>query len=75
MSPLERSSMNVGRSLVDIGQTVGGAINRSNQESQQEQEQGDIEAFMRQAMSGDQVALQELMIKSPQAARMVAEHI
>jgi len=75
MSPLERSSMNIGRSLVDIGQTVGGAIQQSRQEDQQAQEQGDIEAFMRQAMSGDPVALEELMIKSPQAAQMVAQHL
>jgi len=75
MSPLERSSMNIGRSLVDIGRTVGGAIQQSRQEGQQAQEQGDIEAFMRQAMSGDPVALEELMIKSPQAAQMVAQHL
>ena len=75
MSPLERSSMNIGSSLMDIGQKVGGAIQRSNQQAKQEQEQGDIEAFMRQAMTGDSVALEELMIKSPPAARMVAEHI
>ncbi len=67
--------MNIGSSLMDIGQKVGGAIQRSNQQAQQEQEQGDIEAFMRQAMDGDPVALKELMIKSPPAARMVAEHI
>lgn len=71
MSPLERSSMNIGRSLVNIGQTVTDSMQRS----QQEQEQGDIEAFMRQAMDGDPVAMKELMVKSPQAARMVAEHI
>ena len=75
MSPLERSSMNIGRSLMDIGQTVGSAFQRSNQEQQQQESQEDIEAFMRQAMTGDPVALEELMIKSPQAARMVAEHI
>lgn len=75
MSPLERSSMNIGSSLMDIGQKLGGAIQRSNQELQQAQSQGDIEAFMRQAMSGDPVALEELMIKSPQAAQMVAQHL
>lgn len=75
MSPLERSSMNIGQSLVDIGRTVGGAIQQSQQREQQAQSQGDIEAFMRQAMSGDQAALEELMIKSPPAARMVAEHL
>ena len=41
----------------------------------QQQQQGDIEAFMRQAMSGDPVALEELMIKSPKAAQMVAQHL
>jgi len=75
MSPLERSSMNIGSSLMDIGQKVGGAIQRSNQQEQQEQSQQDIEAFMRQAMSGDPVALEELMVKSPQAAQMVAQHL
>jgi len=75
MSPLERSSMRIGSSLMDIGNKVGGAIQRSGQQAQQQQEQGDIEAFMRQAMDGDPVALKELMVKSPQAARMVAEHI
>jgi limonene-1,2-epoxide hydrolase len=75
MSPLERSSMSIGRSLVDIGRTVGGAIQDSRQQSQQQQQQGDIEAFMRQAMDGDPVALEELMIKSPQAAQMVAQHL
>jgi len=38
MSPLERSSMNIGRSLVDIGQAVGGAI----QQSKQKEQQGDV---------------------------------
>ena len=71
MSPLERSSMNIGRSLMGVGQTIAD----SRQQSQQDQEQGDIEAFMRQAMSGDQRALEELMVKSPQAAQMVAQHI
>ena len=75
MSPLERSSRNIGQSLVNIGQNVGSAIQRSDQQQQQQQEQGDIEAFMRQAMSGDPVAFKELMIKSPQAAQMVAQHI
>lgn len=75
MSPLERSSMNIGRSLADIGQTIGGAIQRSNQQEQQQQEQGDIEAFMRQAMGGDPVALKELQVKSPQAAQQVTEYI
>ena len=75
MSPLERSSRGIGQSLMDIGQTVGNTIQSSNQQAQQEQEQGDVEAFMRQAMDGDPVAFKELMIKSPQAARMVAEHI
>ncbi len=75
MSPLERSSRGIGQSLMNIGQTVGNTIQSSNQKAQQEQEKGDVEAFMRQAMDGDPVAFKELMIKSPQAARMVAEHI
>ena len=75
MSPLERSSMNIGSSLMDIGQKVGGAMQRSSQQGQQERSQQDVEAFMRQAMSGDPVALEELMIKSPQAAQMVAQHL
>lgn len=71
MSPLERSSMNIGRSLMNIGQAVADV----RQQDQQAQQQGDIEAFMRQAMDGDEVALKELMVKSPQAAQMVAQHI
>lgn len=75
MSPLNRSAVNVGRALVDIGQTVGSAIQQSRQRSIQEQEQGDVEAFMRQAMSGDPVAFEELMVKSPQAANQVAQYL
>ena len=75
MSPLERSSRTIGSSLMDIGQKVGGAIQRSSQQDQQQQSQQDVEAFMRQAISGDPVALEELMIKSPQAAQMVAQHL
>ena len=62
MSPLNRSAVNVGRALVDIGQNVGSAIQQSRQRSIQEQEQGDVEAFMRQAMSGDPTAFKELMV-------------
>ena len=75
MSPLNRSAVNVGRALVDIGQNVGSAIQQSRQRSIQEQEQGDVEAFMRQAMSGDPVAFEELMVKSPQAANQVAQYL
>ena len=75
MSPLERSSRVVGQSLVDIGQNVGSAIQKSRQRSIQEQEQGDVEAFMRQAMSGDPTAFKELMVKSPQAANQVAQYL
>jgi len=71
MSPLERSSMNIGSALVDVGRS----INQGVQQSQQQQQQGDIEAFMRQAMDGDPVALKELMVKSPQAAQQVAQYI
>ena len=75
MTPLERSSMNIGRSLMGVGQTIADSRLRSQQQEAQQQEQGDIEAFMRQAMSGDQRALEELMIKSPQAAQQVAQYI
>ena len=75
MSPLNRSAVNVGRALVDIGQNVGSAIQQSRQRSIQEQEQGDVEAFMRQAMSGDPTAFKELMVKSPQAASQVAQYL
>ena len=75
MSPLERSSQNIGRTLIDAGKSGAAAIRGNQQYRQQQQEQGDIEAFMRQAMDGDQVALKELMVKSPQAAQMVAQHI
>ena len=75
MSPLERSSMRIGSSLMDIGNKVGGAIQRSGQQAQQAQSQGEAEGLMRQAIGGDPEAFKELMVKSPQAARMVAEHI
>ena len=75
MSPLERSSRNIGQSLVDIGQTVGTAIQQSRQRDIQQQEQGDIEAFMQQAMSGDPSALKELMVKSPQAYQQVTQYL
>jgi hypothetical protein len=71
MSPLERSTVRIGQSLTSMGENIMGA----SQEREQQQEQGDVEAFMRQAMDGDPVAFKELMVKSPQAARMVAEHI
>jgi hypothetical protein len=71
MSPLERSTVRIGQSLTSAGENIMGA----SQEREQQQEQGDVEAFMRQAMDGDPVAFKELMVKSPQAARMVAEHI
>ena len=50
MSPLERSSMNIGSTLVNMGQAIGGAIQSNQQQQTQQQEQGDIEDFMRQAM-------------------------
>lgn len=75
MSPLERSSRNIGQSLVNIGQTVGNTIQQSRQRDIQQQEQGDIEAFMHQALSGDPAALKELMIKSPQAYQQVTQHL
>ena len=75
MSPLERSSMSVGNALSGVGQVIGDRLAANKQQAEQKQEQGDIEAFMRQAMSGDPVAFKELMIKSPQAAQMVAQHI
>ena len=75
MSPLERSSMNVGRTLSGVGQVIGDRLAANKRQAVQKQEQGDVEAFMRRAMSGDPVAFKELMIKSPQAAQMVAQHI
>jgi len=75
MSPLNRSSRNIGQSLVNIGQTVGTAIGQSRQRDIQQQEQGDIEAFMQQAMSGDPSALKELMVKSPQAYQQVTQYL
>lgn len=71
MSPLERSTMRIGSSLTNAGQN----ILDSRQQSNQQQQQGDVEALMRQAIDGDPVAIKELMVKSPQAAQMVAEHI
>ena len=75
MSPLTRSSMNIGSAISDIGQSIGQGIQQRQLKAEQEQEQGDIEALMRQAMSGDPVALKELMIKSPQAAQQVAQYL
>lgn len=75
MSPLERSSMSVKNALSGVGQVIGDRLAANKQQAEQKQEQGDIEAFMRQAMSGDPAAFESLMVKSPQAARMVAEHL
>jgi len=71
MSPLERSSMRIGSSLVDIGNKVGGAIQRSGQQAQQ----GEAEDLMRRALGGDPEAFKELTVKSPQAAMQAAEYI
>jgi len=71
MSPLERSSMNIGSSLVDIGNKVGGAIQRSGQQAQQ----GEAEDLMRRALGGDPEAFKELTVKSPQAAMQAAEYL
>ena len=75
MSPLTRSSMNIGSALSGIGQAIGQGIQQRQLKADQEQEQGDIEAFMRQAISGDPIALEELMVKSPQAAQQVAQYL
>ena len=75
MSPLERSSANVGNSFLGIGSQLGGAIQRKNELARQQESQEQVEGFMRQAMSGDPVAFEELMVKSPRAAQMVAEHL
>ena len=71
MSPLERSSMRIGSSLMDIGNKVGGAIQRSGQQVQQ----GEAEELMRKALSGDPEAFKELMVKSPQGAMQAAEYL
>ena len=71
MTPLERSSMNIGSSLVDIGNKVGGAIQRSGQQAQQ----GEAEDLMRRALGGDPEAFKELTVKSPQAAMQAAEYL
>lgn len=67
MSPLERSSMNIGRTLVDIGNSFA----QQRQQAQKQQQQGDIDAFTQQAISGDPRALEELMSRDPQRAQMV----
>ncbi len=71
MSPLERSTLRIGSALTDMGE----GITQIREEKKQQQEQGDIEAFLRQALDGDPVALKELMVKSPQAAQMAANYI
>lgn len=71
MSPLERSSMSIGQALSNAGGAIAGGINQYKQE----QSQGEAEALIKQAMSGDPAALQDLYAKSPQAGQMVAEQL
>jgi hypothetical protein len=71
MAPLERSSMGIGSSLVDIGK----AISYSRQDSQQQAQQGEAEDLMRRALGGDPEAFKELTVKSPQAAMQAAEYL
>lgn len=75
MSPLERSSMNIGNSLASAGKSIGDSFYRDNQEAKQQDTEQQVQDLLQRAMSGDQQALQELMVKSPQAARMVAEQL
>lgn len=71
MSPLERSSMNVGRAIDNVGKQIGGIV----QQQQQQQSSEDIDNLVRRAISGDAASLEELMVKSPQAAQMAAQYI
>ena len=69
LSPLERSSQFAAQGLGNIGNTIADAM----ESRKQDQAQGDIEAFMTQALTGDPVALRELMVKSPEHAQYVAQ--
>lgn len=71
MSPLERGSARIGQGLVSVGRAIGDSMQRSRQEDSQQE----AEALMNQALGGDPEAFQQLMVKSPPAARMVAEHL
>lgn len=75
MSPLERSSMNIGQSLTNAGQSIGQSMLRSQQEQKQQDSEEQVQALLQQAMSGDPQAFQQLMTKSPQAAQMVAQQL
>lgn len=71
MSPLINSSMNTGRSIANIGQIAGNAIQRS----QQQDVQASVNDLASRAMSGDPQAFQQLMTQSPQDAQKVAQYL
>ncbi|QDP67496.1 MAG: hypothetical protein Unbinned5350contig1004_3 [Prokaryotic dsDNA virus sp.] len=79
MSPLERSSRYIGQSLANAGQSIGGALidreSRMTQAQQGQDNEEQVQDLVQRSMNGDPQALQELMSKSPQAARMVAEQL
>ena len=71
MSPLERSSRFAAQGINQIGGNIADSINANKLE----QQQGDLEAFTAQALSGDPVALKELMVRDPQRAQYVAQQL
>lgn len=79
MSPLERSSRYIGQSLANAGQSIGGALidrqGRITQAQQGQDSEEQVQDLLQRSMLGDSQAFQELMAKSPQAARMVAEQL
>lgn len=71
MSPLERSSFNVGTALADAGRGIA----QIKKDIDQKEESDQIESMMQNALSGDVDSLKMLMAKSPQAAQMAAQYI
>ena len=71
MSPLERSSRFAAQGINQIGGNIADSINTNKLE----QQQGDLEAFTAQALSGDPVALKELMVRDPERAQYVAQQL
>ena len=71
MSPLVNSSVNAGRSIANVGQIAGNAI----QQSAQQDVQAGVNDLASRAMSGDAQAFQQLMTQSPQDAQKVAQYL
>ena len=75
LSPLERSSRGIGQGLGNIGNMISDSMRRNQAQEYKNQARGDIEAYMSQALTGDPVALKELMVRDPQRAQYVAQQL